>query len=132
MRKKEQRLWDRMRGALRGAVLLLRVENVVADGFPDLIALRHGRVTMIELKAVEKWPVRPATPVLGKNGLSLAQQNFCLSWRRAGGNMLVVVAVGTALFVVHGHEADHLNGMNRKQLEGAAAARDWPGLLQLL
>jgi hypothetical protein len=133
MRLKEQRLWDRMRRAVGGEVRLERVENVVAVGMPDVVALFEGRSTWIENKAVEDYPARPTTRVLGNTiGLSRDQMNWHHDWHRWGGKSIIVVAVGLDVYAFDGALADHVNSMTKEEMEAAAFARDFPRLITFL
>lgn len=131
-RLKEQKLWDRMRRAVGEKVRLERVENVMTVGMPDVLALADGHVTWAELKAVDGYPARPATRVLGVEGLSIKQKNWHLSWRRNGGTSIIVVGVARDLYALHGSHHDHVNEYSRAELECHAFARDWDGVINFL
>lgn len=133
MRLPEQRLWDRMRTRLKGrGIRLERIENVVGTGRPDIDALSNGTFTPIELKAVEGWPARDATPVLGRKGLSIDQRNWHMDWARYGGRSLVIVGVGTSVFAFLGTFHDKINHMTRAQMILGASARCWDDIELLL
>ena len=133
MRKKEQRLWDRMRRALNGRVRLERIENVVANGTADVLALVGGVTTPLELKSVDAFPVRATTRVLGAEGLSRDQRNWHRDWQRWGGRSLIVISVGSReLFVISGGVADVVNEMPAHDLAAHALARDFEALAALL
>ena len=137
MRLKEQRLWDSMRKALLGVVRTERIENMAGTGRPDVDCLFEGRFTPVELKAVDEAPARSSTPVLGdKVGLSIAQRNWALNWRRHGGRSLIVVGVGKGaarrIFIFPGRQADEVNTMTIEAMELAAIGRDWTDLVKLL
>lgn len=119
-RKKEQKLWDRLRKAAAGRIHTERIENVVGVGRPDVDTLCAGSFVPIELKQVTGWPVRAGTRVLGDEGLSVAQRNWHLTWRRWGGESLIVVGVGLEVFGFPGTAADCVNGYNREQFRCAA------------
>ena len=128
MRLPEQRLWDRMRSKLRGkGIRLERVENLVSKGRPDVDALAAGLVTLVELKAVDAYPARPQTPVLGaRKGLSIDQRNWHLDWLAYGGRSLVLVGVGSRdVFAFRGDHADKVNSYNTNDLVRHAAAAGW-------
>jgi hypothetical protein len=127
MRKQEQRLWDRMRHSLKDHVYLERVENVVTPGRPDVDTLWDGIVLPVELKALENFPARPSTPVLGGKGLNQNQLNWWLNWKRWGGKGFVVVSVGGDLFVVPAQLSDQINSFNRTQFAKYKAT--WPELI---
>jgi len=129
MRKVEQRLWDRMREALGNKLRLERVENIVSVGTADVLSLANGRVTPVELKAVEAYPARASTRVLGDKGLSREQRNWHLSWRHHGGESLILIGVGSRdLFVVPGLHADDVNDMNAQELAQHSVAQTWQQL----
>ncbi len=116
MRKTEQKLWDRMRNALKGKIYLERVENIVNPGCPDVDAMWEGIVLPIELKALEVYPKRRSTSVLGRKGLNRNQLNWWLNWRRWGGSGFIVVGVVMDVFVVPAIYSDEINSMDRAQL----------------
>lgn len=120
MRTKEQRLWDRLRKAAAGRIHTERIENVVGVGRPDVDTLCAGSFVPIELKAVETWPRRATTRVLGDAGLSQDQKNWHLTWRQWGGESLIVVGVDTEVYAFPGTAADYVNGYNRDQFRAAA------------
>lgn len=133
MRKPEQRLWDRMRGALGNRLRLERIENIVNVGTPDVLSLASGTVVPVELKAVECYPAREATRVLGDKGLSRDQRNWHHSWRAHGGFSVILVGVGSYdLYAIPGWLADEVNDMSARQLSDAAMARTWDSLYELL
>jgi hypothetical protein len=123
-----------MRKALRNnGILLQRIENVVGTGRPDVDALAAGVFTPIELKAVDGWPKRKTTPVLGQSkGLSRAQRNWHIEWQLHGGRSLIVVSVGTEPFALLGRHADLLNHYTEPNIRHYASARDWSGIAALL
>lgn len=133
MRKTEQRLWDRMREALGSKLRLERIENIVNVGTADVFSLANGRVTPVELKAVENYPARAATRVLGEKGLSREQRNWHLSWRQNGGSSLILVGVGSYdLFAVPGARADLVNEMTAEELAQHSVAQNWQQLFVVL
>lgn len=134
MRLPEQRLWDRMRAAFKEhGVLAHRIENIVGEGMPDVVAARRGSVTFIELKATEYAPARASTPLLGKQrGLSAAQLNWHHDWNAAGCSTLIVIGVAQEILVIDGRKADTVNAMTYAQACAASEARTWAGLVSLL
>lgn len=133
MRKTEQRLWDRMREALGSKLRLERVENIVNVGTADVFSLANGRVTPVELKAVEGYPARATTRVLGDKGLSRDQRNWHLSWQQHGGSSIVLIGVGSRdLFAIPGSHADHINDMNAEELAQNSVAQNWQQLFIVL
>jgi hypothetical protein len=131
MRKQEQRLWDRMRAAKVTVpnVRLERIENLVGVGTPDVIALRSGQVTWVELKSVDDFPAKAATRVLGAKGLSTAQRNWHYEWYAHEGRSIVLVGVGSSnIYAIPGFLADAVNGMSRIDLEKYSIAQSWTDL----
>ena len=130
MRLPEQRLWDRMRRGLEPyPILLHRIENIVGEGMPDLVACCLGQTSFIELKCVEEPPKRDSTPLLGKKkGLSIAQRNWHLDWRRAGGCSYVLVGFGDDIALLPGRLADLINDMTVTDVLQDAVATDWRGV----
>lgn len=133
MRKPEQRLWDRMRNALGTLTRLERVENVVTVGMPDVVSCVEGSVVWVELKAVEVFPHRPSTAVLGNKGLSREQKNWHLDWARWGGRSYVLIGVGSKhLFLISGVHADEINDMPHNELLLHSCAESWPAILEVI
>lgn len=110
---------------------LQRVENGLAAGMPDVVALFAGRVTWLELKVNEEPPARPSTPVLGKeHGCNNEQINWHLDWARCDGHSRILIGVGRGrarqLFYVPGALARDVNAMTMTQL--ASFRTDWSAL----
>jgi hypothetical protein len=132
MRKPEQRLWDRLRKAAVGKIYTERIENLVGVGRPDLDTLVAGSFVPIELKQIAAWPMRVGTRVMGERGLSQVQKNWHLTWRRWGGNSLVVIGVGQDVFTFDGALADNLNEFNTTEFKKAALAEGISETVSLL
>lgn len=114
-RKPEQRLWDLLRTPLRAAGLRpLRVENVVDDGFPDIIIQgASSDVGFIETKARPDVPRSPGSLALGaKYGLRTSQRNWWLEyWLQNGRRGMVVSRVGTLVYAHSVAMAEEINRM---------------------
>lgn len=123
-----------MRAALRPrGVLLHRIENIVGEGMPDVVACCRGTVTFVELKAIDVPPVRATTPLLsGKRGLSAAQLNWHHDWNKAGGATLIVIGIGQEIAVIDGTDADLVNAMSAGDVRRASLANTWASLAELL
>lgn len=134
MRKTEQKLWDRMRTHLGQTLRLERQENLVSVGDPDVIVTApRNWVTRVELKAVEKFPARPGTRVLGSDGLSIAQRNWHMEHKRRGGVSYILVGVGShEFFTIDGGLHDAVNDMTRDDLYEFTYASNWDALRALL
>ena len=132
MRKQEQRLWDRMRaakGASANRFVMERMENLVGVGTPDVLVLKNGQVTWVELKSVDAFPVKEATRVLGAKGLSVSQRNWHYEWYAHEGRSLILVGVGKGhIYAIPGFLADAVNDMSRLDLEKYSIANGWTAL----
>jgi len=124
MRKTEQRLWDRMRHAIKDQLYYERIENMVGTGRPDIDIGHAGIFFPVELKAVAAYPARPTTPVLGARGLSQKQKNWWLRWRSFGGEGFILVGVELDLFCVLAQHSEVLNSFTKTELEKFATS--WP------
>lgn len=131
-RKKEQKLWDRLRKAAAGRIHTERIENIVGVGRPDVDTLCAGSFVPVELKQVDGWPARAATRVLGDEGLSVAQKNWHLTWRNWGGESLIVVGVGLEIFGFSGLMADCVNEYNTDQFRAAALLTGMEAIIEHL
>lgn len=134
MRKAEQRLWDTMkRHAQRRQVVLERVENVVADGMPDVVVLAPGgHVMWVELKAPHR-PARPTTRLLGNEGLRPAQVNWHL--RAAALEVRTYVLIrddAGAVLLVPGWHAAEMNDWPFDKMQFYARAQTWDAIFNAL
>lgn len=135
MRQKEQKLWDNFRRHATGSGLWLqRVENLVEDGMPDVYGANFTGDFWVELKATERHPARPTTPLLGKkDGLNPDQENW---HRKANGKfgiasyILVKTYMGT--FLISGAYADFINEFTFDELLTAACADNWKDIIEKL
>lgn len=120
MRLKEQRLWDSMHTHQPRGFWLQRIENGLAAGTPDVLSITKGHVAWVELKAVDSFPVRPKTPVLGDEGLNNEQRNWHLDWAMRGGISYVLIGIGRGaarrLVMISGAHANLINEFNTIQL----------------
>lgn len=113
---------------------LERVENVVAVGVPDVYAVGRGVSSWVELKASEAIPKRAATPLLGRDGLTVEQRNWHLDHARFGGRSFVLIGAGrgpTAEQMLFPCSAvDELNEMSIGDLRAAALAQRWAEIFE--
>lgn len=127
MRKAEQRLWDTMKKhAQRHEVVLERVENVVADGMPDVhVMAKGGHLTWVELKAPHR-PKRPTTRLLGAEGLRPAQINWHLRAAALEVQTWILIRDDTgALLLVAGRHAGEINDWPFDKVQFYAHAQTW-------
>lgn len=135
MRLKEQRLWDSLRANMQGyKILLQRLENGLEAGWPDVISNCRWKAVWLELKAVDGWPARERTRVLGDEGLSIEQENWALAWTQSEGHCYILIGVGRGhdreLFLVPGALAAEVNQFNKKQLMKFSTT--WKDIAQVL
>lgn len=134
-RKKEQRLWDRVRRNLTArGVHLERIENLVGVGMPDVLALACGQTSLVELKAVEEVPARKSTALLGnQKGLNVDQRNWHKTWAKNRGKSFLLVGIGgTVQFLLTGNWADAINNMTVDDIAEVAVAKDWYSIAVML
>ena len=113
MRKPEQRLWDTFRANAPLGLGLVRIENLLEEGFPDVVACIEGRVTLVELKCRPVPPARASTPMMGNEfGLSTGQVNFLLQWSAWGGRAIIVSRVGKVVYAHPGELAREYNTLS--------------------
>lgn len=128
MRLKEQRLWDRMRSHRPEDVRLERVENIMVDGFPDVLAKpRDAAPIVCELKAVMMLPAKPTTRVFGDDGLRVDQRNWLLDWHKYNGRAIILGSACEGAAALHwalpAELADEFNGMTLQQLRLASVTQ---------
>ena len=100
MRQPEQRLYDWMQRKIGHVAMLERVENRVKKDTPDLYVSAEysdacGHATLrgwVELKVLDRFPARAATPVKISHWTS-GQQYWALRHKKSGGTTWLVVAV---------------------------------------
>lgn len=126
MRKKEQLIWDAWKHYSTQLMWLQRVENVVAEGFPDVYVGGSGR--WVELKAPSKIPKRPDTPLLGAEGLRVSQKNWHQRNAKTKGAPLSYILIRTVereLILVPGSLAPIVNDLSLDELRGYSLGRTW-------
>jgi len=131
MRKKEQLLWDAMKEHEAYGMKLVRMENIAADGFPDVYVMGSGN--WVELKAPTKIPKREGTPVLGCEGLRISQKNWNMQNTQGGRvrSFILIRLPGTReLLLIPGALAMIVNDMTLKELRAASIASDWATINQ--
>lgn len=126
MRKKEQRLWDTMKRNKPRGFWLQRIENVVANGMPDVHSTsKRGTQTWVELKSVLR-PKRNYTRLLGNEGLRLSQINWHLIAASKGVRSFVLIRDDhSALYLIDGVHAETLNDWPLAQVATANLGADW-------
>lgn len=135
MRKKEQKVWDTMTRQSKGRRArpwLQRIENVVAEGMPDVVCVCNGLTTWVELKAPPA-KTRPTSLLLGGDGLRQAQINWHAKAVSKGAAVYTLARDGHGeLFLIDAIWSDSLN---EQTIEGARfirAAATWDEIFHLL
>lgn len=122
MRKKEQRLWDSMKRNAPSKAWMIRVENLVGDGLPD-VWVAPG--IWVELKAPDR-PARQKTPLLSKYGLRPGQVNFHLKAATNGVKSFVLIRDDrNVIYMIPGQYAGHLNEMSAADVALLSVAGSW-------
>lgn len=111
MTRREKGLWDKVRAALiaryRDGVHLVRVENVVGEGTPDVnYSFVDGAEGWIELKEIDGWPKRVDT-IVRVDHYTTEQRVWHRRRARAGGRVWVLLRVNETgeIFLMRGEEA---------------------------
>jgi hypothetical protein len=119
----EAGMWDAMRdklGRIPG-LHMLRVENVVGDGTPDVVYCYKGVEGWIELKYRADYPKRENTPVFPDGeGLRFAQKLWLAEHAAAGGRCWIFSRVRYTWMLHHGSWAFRFNLMGMADLEQTA------------
>lgn len=102
------------------AAILERVENGVSAGMPDVNYVMGRTSGWIELKAVA-LPKNTGTPVLGREGLNLAQVNWHMARSSRGDNVWIFVSAAPYRWLLWGAHAKYINAMNAEGLRAHAA-----------
>ena len=82
----ESALWDMVRGTWTPHMRLVRIENRLELGTPDVYYNAIGRNGWLELKHVPAWPARKTTKVVIDH-LTLEQITWAEAELKAGGRM---------------------------------------------
>ncbi len=86
----ESALWQTVRRHLLPHGLLIRVENRVGPGTPDVVYCIRGRVGWLELKHVARWPARDH---LTLRHLTQLQILWLQQWRAEWGRAWILLQV---------------------------------------
>jgi hypothetical protein len=135
MRKAEQRLWDLIRPKLSAAhIMSRRVENVVDEGFPDVLLVPRGApMAVAELKARPVAPVRHTSLALGEAyGLRQSQKNWWLEFTQQLGHGIIIAKVGAIVYGFDAIRAQSINAMSFEEFCDTADAMGVSELIQLI
>lgn len=116
----ESNLWTRTRDGLKSYGHLIRVENMLEAGTPDVNYCLHKSDGWVELKHAKK-PARDSTVVFkSQRGLDPEQITWIMLRRRAGGRVFVFIQVGDDLLLFDGLIAPQLNTLTFNEMVMAA------------
>lgn len=119
--RKESAAYSRFKRKLKDVAprsmdFLMRVENVLCAGTPDVYVTIDGVPSWIEFKA-PNLPARHTTKVFASaHGLNHAQMLWLSRHRAAGGTAWVMVAGSVEWFLIDAKHAYRINTMNRLDL----------------
>jgi hypothetical protein len=136
MRKREQQLWDTMRGHCPlGGIWLERVENMASVGMPDVRVTTHRGESWVELKA-PILPKRAETRLLGDSGLNPAQINWHMKATSFGMKTYILIrwaARGLALVPTwKAQDFPEINSWPLARIQKEAIALSWPDVYKEL
>ena len=89
----EANLWAALRRGLGPYGALIRVENALGSGTPDVAYCLNGCAGWLELKRLIAWPVRPTTPLRVPH-LTAEQVLWLEAWVKARGSAWCLLQVG--------------------------------------
>lgn len=95
----ERNSWKALRERLRPFGKVVRVENVVGPGTPDVCYCLRGVTGWLEMKHANKWPARETTPLVIPS-LTLDQVLWMKEWEQAGGTAWLYLTVGPVEFLL--------------------------------
>ena len=139
----EHQLWDKVRAGLTDAadlkIDLMRVENLVMAGPPDVNGCYKGVEFWLELKHKDAVPARDSTPIF-REGVGLRPEQVVWLHRRArhGGRCWILGRAGESIWLVHGRHAKAFNDAGYLQLVELSdwwwngKKVDWKGLLSTI
>ncbi len=132
MRKPEQKLYDKMRKNAPNTSWLQRIENIVAEGMPDVHVSGPESECWVELKAVNR-PKRETTRLLGTEGLRPSQVNWHL---KAGTKRMTTFILITDdegnLWLVEGKHAASINEWTMYTFDHLDVPRTWDGIFKTI
>ena len=138
----EHNLWGSVRKGLTDAadlkIDLMRVENIVQDGCPDVNFCFAGYEGWIELKHTDSPPARDSTSVFKNGGLRDGQIIWIHRRARVGGNVWILARCGKTIFLVDGRHAKKFNDYTYPELlefsdwYHIGARVDWKSLLKII
>jgi len=95
----EKILWAKLRQGMKDKWHATRHEDILSEGVPDVSYGLDGTNGWIELKCVDKKPVRGNKKVRVKS-LTSAQVAWITARGKAGGSCWILLAVGSTVFLL--------------------------------
>jgi len=101
----EPALWQRTKAHLSPYGKLVRLENPIDPGTPDVLYCIRRKPAMtpatglLELKHVPEWPARYGTP-LRVAELTKEQVDWHAAWEQAGGSVWTLLQVGRTVLLL--------------------------------
>lgn len=127
----EDALWRCLHRKLSGPGRhLVRIENEVGCGDPDVNYCLHGSEGWIELKHLRRWPVRAST-VVRLPHFTQQQRGWLRARSEAGGRVFLLLQVEREYLLFDGRRAQAVGYLVREQLYEACCGR-WRGSLDAL
>lgn len=103
-------LWTTLQKNMKGHWEPQRVENPAGPGTPDVYyTMLTGTMGWVELKHVDKWPVRAST-ALNINHFTPQQRAWLRRHGKAGCQCHVLLQVDTDYFLLDWEEAQNIGG----------------------
>lgn len=121
----ESRLWDYLRTHIDPETShVVRVENPVCPGTPDVSFANVHQEGWMELKDREMWPedLLHTAAFTKRDGLSINQKLWINERVKVGGCVWIVARVSRVIFFVGGIHADVFNGASVAELADMASA----------
>lgn len=104
----ESALWQKLKACSEHLAHIVRIENALELGTPDVNGCRNSVDFWIELKYVEKWP-----KLLYIEHFTEKQKTWLVDRGRHGGNAFLLVHVGKDFLLFNWPEALQIHTYNR-------------------
>jgi hypothetical protein len=113
-----------------------RHEDKFASGIADVSFVSYGKHGWMELKKIDKWPVRASTQVRCRH-YTAEQRNFLVNKGGPGGNTWLFVKIERDYLLIHWQQAIKFGELNKEDTMQLAFAHwynrvDWEELAAIL
>lgn len=119
MSKPESSLWRYIKQGMAGRWDAQRHEDSTGLGIPDVSFGMNGVQGWIELKVIEKWPVRPTTTVRIPHYKDY-QRQWCQRRGKFGGRTFLLIRVERTFILYHWSKVEIVGLVNQVQLRSNA------------